>query len=158
MKRMSIRSLACAGLIAAMAIPQTTFAQTPSQETLCDPKSNPYDAMTAAPYSHSVLFEDEHVRVLESLLPPLASEPVHIHALPSVMMGDTGGAAGAKFVYTEYRMEDGKFVPVETREITPTPGYRTVWSGPEGPHSITNIGPAPMRITRIEIKPESCAR
>jgi hypothetical protein len=130
----------------------------PSRATLCDPKSNPYDAVTAAPYSHRVLFEDDHVRVLESLLPPLASEPIHIHALPSVMMGDTGGGAGAKYLYTEYKFEGGKFVEVEKREVTPTPGFRTVYSGPEGPHAITNLGSVPMRLTRTEIKPEACAK
>ena len=123
----------------------------------CKPSSHEYDAVTAAPFSHSVVFEDDHVRVLEVVVPPLASEPIHIHALPSVMMGDTGGAAGAKFIYTTYTMEDGKFVEVEKREITPTPGYRTVWSGPEGPHSITNTGGVGVRFTRVEIKPESCA-
>jgi hypothetical protein len=133
-------------------------AQAPRQETLCNPKSNPYDAVTAAPYSHSVLFEDDHVRVLEILLPPLAAEPIHIHALPSVIMGDTGGAAGAKFIYAEYKFEGGKFVEVSKNEVTPTPGYRTVYTGPEGPHSITNIGPAAVRYMRIEIKPESCAK
>jgi hypothetical protein len=133
-------------------------AQAPNQETLCDPKSNPYDAVTAAPYSHSVMFEDDHVRVLEILLPPLAAEPIHIHALPSVIMGDTGGAAGARFLYTEYKVENGKFVEVSKNEITPTPGYRTVYSAPEGPHSIANIGSVPVRFTRIEIKPESCAK
>ena len=130
----------------------------PAEEMFCKPSSHDYDAVKAAPFSHSVVFEDDHVRVLEVIVPPLASEPIHIHALPSVMMGDTGGGAGAKFIYTTYRMEDGKFVEVEKQEITPTPGYRTVWSGPEGPHSITNIGTAPMRLTRVEIKPESCAR
>ena len=130
----------------------------PSRATLCDPKSNRYDAVTAAPYSHTVLFEDDHVRVLEILLPPLASEPIHIHALPSVMMGDTGGGAGAKYLYTEYKFEGGKFVEVEKREVTPTPGFRTVYSGPEGPHAITNLGAVPMRITRTEIKPEACAK
>jgi hypothetical protein len=148
-----------AAILIVAATPAGALAQVgPQAQTLCDPKSNPYDAVTAAPYSHSVLFEDKHVRVLEVLVPPLASEPIHIHALPSVMMGDTGGGAGARFIYTEYRMEDGAFVEVEKREIVPTPGYRTVWSAPEGPHSITNVGTAPMRLTRVEIKPESCAR
>jgi hypothetical protein len=140
--------LACAG----------ASAQAANQETLCNPKSNPYDAVTAAPYSHSVMFEDDHVRVLEILLPPLAVEPIHIHALPSVIMGDTGGAAGARFLYTEYEFEGGKFVEKAKNEIVPTPGYRTVYSTPEGPHSITNIGSAPVRFTRIEIKPERCAK
>jgi hypothetical protein len=130
----------------------------PSVDTLCDPKSNPYDAVTAAPDQHNVLFEDEHVRVLEILLPPLSIEPIHIHALPSVIMGETGGTGGAKFLYTQYRFANGRFVKTEENEVSPTPGYRTVWTGPEGPHAISNIGPVAVRFTRIEIKPEACAR
>lgn len=133
-------------------------AQHASDETLCNPASNPYDAVTAAPHSHRVVFEDAHVRVLEIVLPPLAVEPVHIHALPSVIQGDAGGAGGAKFVYTEYRFEDGKFVETSASEITPAPGTRTVYSGPEGPHAIANVGPVPVRFQRIEIKPERCAK
>lgn len=154
-----MRILAAAGLaVIAAGSAGAQSRHLPAEPTFCKPESNEYDAVTAAPFSHSVVFEDDHVRVLEVVVPPLASEPIHIHALPSVMMGDTGGGAGAKFIYTTYRMENGKVVEVEKQEITPTPGYRTVWSGPEGPHSITNIGTAPMRLTRIEIKPESCAR
>lgn len=125
---------------------------------LCDPVSYPYDAVHAAPDSHRVMFEDSHVRVLEIVLPPLAAEPVHIHALPSVIYGETGGEGGARFLYTTYRMENGRFVPEKSEEISPTAGTRAVWTGPEGPHAIVNIGAVPVRFTRIEIKPESCAR
>jgi hypothetical protein len=130
----------------------------PPEPMFCDPASYEYDAVTAAPYSHRVMYEDEHVRVLEIRLPPGASEPVHIHALPSVIFGETGGDGGAKFLYTEYRMVDGKFVEVASNEASPSAGTRAVWTGPEGPHSITNIGPVGVRFTRVEIKPESCAR
>ncbi len=146
------------GLVAGATGVSLAGAQVASEATLCKPESNPYDAVTAAPYSHHVMFEDEHVRVLEILLPPLAAEPVHIHALPSVIMGETGGSGGARFLYTEYRMEDGKFVEVSKNDIQPSAGYRTVWSAPEGPHAITNIGPVGVRFTRIEIKPERCAK
>jgi hypothetical protein len=125
---------------------------------LCNPSSYPYDAVAAAPGQHRVLFEDEHVRVLEIVLPPLAAEPVHIHALPSVIYGETGGQGGARFLYTTYRFEDGRFVPVESQEISPSAGRRAVWSPPEGPHAIANIGTVPVVFTRIEIKPEACAR
>jgi len=125
---------------------------------LCDPSSYIYDAVHAAPASHRVMFEDAHVRVLEIVLPSLAAEPVHIHALPSVIYGETGGEGGARFLYTTYRMENGRFVPVTSDEIAPTSGTRAVWTAPEGPHSITNIGPVPVRFTRIEIKPEICAK
>ncbi len=129
----------------------------PPDPTFCVPDSHPHDAVAAAPYSHRVLFEDEHVRVLDIRLPPGASEPVHIHALPSVIFGETGGAGGAKFLYTEYRMVNGAFVKVAQNEIEPTAGSRSVWTGPEGPHAITNIGPVGVQFTRVEIKPESCA-
>jgi hypothetical protein len=130
----------------------------PPEPMFCDPESHPNDAVAAAPYSHRVMFEDEHVRVLEIRLPPGATEPIHVHALPSVIFGETGGAGGAKFLYTEYRMEDGKFVELSSQEISPTAGYRAVWSPPEGPHAISNIGGVPVKFTRVEMKPESCAR
>lgn len=149
----SIAALIFAGLVAGGA-----SAQGANPETLCNPESNPYDAVAAAPYSHRVQFEDEHVRVLEIVLPPGAVEPVHIHALPSVIMGETGGKGGAKFLYTEYRFSNGRFIETSSDEVNPTPGYRAVWSGPEGPHSITNAGPVEVRFTRVEIKPEACAR
>lgn len=128
------------------------------QPIYCNPASHPHDAVTAAPAQHEVLFEDAHVRVLEIVLPPLAVEPIHIHALPSVIMGDTGGAAGARFTYIEYRVAGDGFVEVSRQDITPTPGYRTVWTPPEGPHAIANVGPVPVKFTRVEIKPESCSR
>jgi hypothetical protein len=156
-----MRTLAVIGaaLLAASASgPSATGQVTPTNDTLCHPSSNPYDAVTAAPYSHRVLLEDSHVRVLEILLPPLASEPIHIHALPSVITGDTGGGEGAKFIYTSYKMVNGKFEVLETETVTPDPGYRTVYSAPEGPHSIANIGTAAVRYLRMEIKPESCSK
>ncbi len=130
----------------------------PPEPMFCDPESHPNDAVAAAPYSHRVMFEDEHVRVLEIRLPPGATEPIHVHALPSVIFGETGGEGGAKFIYTEYRMQGGKFVEVSSQEITPTAGYRAVWSPPEGPHAISNVGGVPVKFTRVEMKPESCAR
>jgi hypothetical protein len=132
--------------------------QLPDGEVFCRPESHPHDAVTAAPYSHRVMFEDEHVRVLEIRLPPGASEPVHVHALPSVIFGETGGSGGAKFLYTEYRWMNGDFIKVRENEIEAAAGSRAVWTGPEGPHAITNIGPVGVKFTRIELKPEACAR
>jgi hypothetical protein len=151
--------VAMVGLVLATA---PAFGQGLSAELLCDPASSPYDAVAAAPFSHRVQFEDEHVRVLEIVLPPGAIEPVHVHALPSVIMGETGGppsgkGSGAKFLYKEYRFSNEKFLETSSNEVTPSPGYRAVWTAPEGPHSITNVGPVEVRFTRVEIKPEICA-
>jgi len=153
-----MRMLAVLVFAAAGAASASAQQHLPPDPMFCNPGSYEYDAVAAAPYQHRVLFEDAHVRVLEINLPPLAAEPIHVHALPSVIMGETGGAGGAKFRYTEYRMEDGEFVEVAHNDVEPTAGYRSVWSGPEGPHAITNIGPVGVKFTRVEIKPESCAR
>lgn len=152
------RGLAVLAMMAAAGAPAGAQRPLLADPNFCDPASHPHDAVTAAPYSHRVMFEDEHVRVLEIRLPPGASEPVHIHALPSVIHGETGGGGGAKFLYTEYRWMNGEFIKVRENEVEASAGTRAVWSGPEGPHSITNIGPVGVKFTRVEIKPESCAR
>jgi hypothetical protein len=153
MKRIGI-----VALLAVLSASASAQKGLPPEPMFCEPGSYPHDAVAAAPFSHRVLFEDEHVRVLEINLPALATEPIHIHALPSVIMGETGGGGGAKFRYTEYRMENGKFVETTHNDIEPSGGFRTVWSGPEGPHAITNTGQVGVKFTRIEIKPESCAK
>jgi hypothetical protein len=154
--RTCLTVLTCAVLLGA----SPTLAQThlPADPVFCDPASNPLDAVRAAPDFHHVLFEDQHVRVLEIIIPAASVEPVHIHALPSVITGETGGGGGAKFVYIQFEMKNGKFAEVSRDEVSPTPGYRTVWSGPEGPHAIANIGPVSVSFLRIEMKPENCAR
>jgi hypothetical protein len=151
--------IALVGVALALSV-SPAFAQKhlPADPVFCDPASNPLDAVRAAPDFHHVLFEDEHVRVLEIIIPAASVEPVHIHALPSVITGETGGGGGAKFLYIQFEMKDGKFAEVSRNEVSPTPGYRTVWSGPEGPHAIANIGPVSVSFMRIEMKPENCAR
>jgi hypothetical protein len=43
------------------------------------------DGVKAAPETHKVIFENEHVRVLEVIIPPHSEEPVHTHCLPSTL-------------------------------------------------------------------------
>lgn len=52
-----------------------------------------YDAVTAAPGSHRVLFENALVRVLEVTMPPPGkTEPMHHHHWPGFFLDwDTGG-------------------------------------------------------------------
>ena len=125
-----------------------------SAEFMCDPSTHPNDAVAAAPLQHKVMFEDAHVRVLQVDLAPFQQEPIHIHALPSVIMGERDPRS--KFAYVTYRFSNGRFVEESRQEITPSEGYMTTWTGPEGPHAIANLSPIPVRITRVEIKPEAC--
>ena len=105
-----MRMLGVAILMLGLAAPALAQQPLPPEPMFCNPASYPYDAVAAAPYSHRVLFEDEHVRILEINLPALATEPIHIHALPRVIMGETGGDCGGKVRYTQNRRGDGKSI------------------------------------------------
>lgn len=56
-----------------------------SDPSTWDPK---FDAATAAPDHHKVLFENDKLRVLEVTLKPQDEEPLHHHRWPSVFVLD----------------------------------------------------------------------
>src|SRR5574338_1688506 len=89
------------------------------------------DAMIAAPGHHDLLLENEVVRVLDSLLKPGESTPVHTHRWPSAQY-----IIGLRdFVR---RDSDGN-VLLDTRETGSLPAAGTAfWSTPLQPHSVTN--------------------
>jgi hypothetical protein len=49
---------------------------------------DPMDAVIAAPKNHKVLFEDDHVRLLEVTVQPGETENMHVHRNPSVLVYD----------------------------------------------------------------------
>lgn len=103
------------------------------------------DAMTAAPDHHALLLENDKVRVLDSLLRPGESTPVHTHRWPSVQY-----IIGlSDFV----RRHGNGSVLLDTREVgeLPTPGS-AFWSHPLEPHSVTNVGDSDIRVISVEIK------
>lgn len=46
------------------------------------------DAVAAAPANHKVVYENDHLRVLEVILAPGEEEPLHHHRWPSVFVLD----------------------------------------------------------------------
>ncbi len=138
----------------ALAAPAPALAEE-EQAPLCDPARDPLDAVAAAPEMHEVVREDDAVRVLRERLEPGETSGVHIHALPSVIEGEAGGA-GAQFVYIAYAEVDGALVETSREVVTPAPGRRAVATGPEGPHAIANVGSVPLALLRTEMKPEAC--
>lgn len=107
-----------------------------------------FDAVTAAPGSHRVLFEDDKVRVLRVEVAPGATEPVHDHHWPSIMIFEQP----QPITYIEYRLTGGR--PVETRRID-APALKpmqTVRGEAEGLHAVRNRGTAPFVAVRVEFK------
>ena len=103
------------------------------------------DAVIAAPANHTVLMENDRVRVLEVTMAPREVENHHHHRWPSVL----------------YVMEAGDFIDrdadgqviVDTREMGGLPPLPfTMWKDAEAPHSVENLSDVPIRLIRVELK------
>ena len=100
------------------------------------------DAVTAAPLSHKVLFENVDVRVLDVTIPPHTREPMHTHAWPSVM-----------YVYQPSTLSYS--TPGHPGKPTsPPPNWKAAprLMRPEGLHSVENLGDTPFHAIRVELK------
>jgi quercetin dioxygenase-like cupin family protein len=103
------------------------------------------DALIAAPKHHTLLFENDRVRILDTRVVPGETVPVHTHRWPSVLHV----LAWGDFVR---RDGDGQ-VLVDTRKNAPIARPPTViWSEPLPPHSLENVGPSEFHVVSVEIK------
>jgi hypothetical protein len=117
-----------------------------------------YDAVTAAPNSHRVIFENELVRVLEVTMPPLGkTEPMHHHHWPSFFLDwDTGG----KSPHIRYHQPGNVVRDVPSVDSPVHPGHWSVhWMKPESMHAIETVesfsSAADPPSVRVEIKIKS---
>jgi hypothetical protein len=114
-----------------------------------------YDAVTAAPASHKVIFENALVRVLEVTMPPPGgTEPMHHHHWPSFFLDwDTGGKSPhIRYHRPENIVRDSPSVDSPTH-----PGRWAVhWMKPEPMHAIETVdkydSPSDPPSIRVEIK------
>jgi beta-alanine degradation protein BauB len=101
--------------------------------------------MIAAPGFHTVLFEDDRVRVLDGRVPPGATVPVHTHRWGGVLYI----LASSDFVR---RDPDGN-VLADTRVSKTSPISGTaIWGAPLTPHSLENVGSEVFRTLTVEMK------
>ena len=79
-----------------------------------------YDAVTAAPGSHRVIFENALVRVLEVTMPPPGkTEPMHHHHWPGFFLDwDTGG----KSPHIRYHQPGNIVRDVQSTDTPASPG------------------------------------
>jgi quercetin dioxygenase-like cupin family protein len=114
-----------------------------SQET-CPWPTN-LDAVKAAPETHKVIFENEHVRVLEVTIAAHSKEPIHTHCWPSTLyiqqIGDIiDGDANGKILFDSRQLKVKQNAPF------------VLWTPPEGPHSVETLDDLPMKLIQIENK------
>jgi hypothetical protein len=103
------------------------------------------DALKAAPGNHSLLFENERVRVVQTRILPGCATPVHTHHWPSVMY---------VLAWSDLlRSDDLGNVLMDTRQSAEIPALNLpVWLEPLPPHSVKNVGDAEFRAVQVEIK------
>jgi hypothetical protein len=106
------------------------------------------DALVAAPAHHTLLFENERVRVLDTRIAPGETTPVHTHRWPSVLTLVSWSA----FI----RRDAHGAVLVDTRALPPpSPLPATLWSAPLPPHSLENVGRDVIHVISTELKPSA---
>jgi len=103
------------------------------------------DAVVAAPVHHSVLFEDEGVRVLRTTIPAGDVVPLHTHRW--------GGVAYVESCSHFLRRDEYGKVLFDSRQAGELPGTPCVQRMPPlPPHTVENLGPTEISILIVEIK------
>ena len=107
--------------------------------------SDELDALVAAPAHHTLLLENERVRVLETRIPGGETTAVHTHRWPNV-----------QYVVSspDFIRRDGEgAVLLDTRITQSRPAPPVIlWSEPLPPHSIENVGEADLHVIMVELK------
>src|SRR4051794_13843515 len=98
------------------------------------------DALVAAAAHHSLVLENEHVRVLDTHIGPGETTPVHTHRWPAVLYVVSGG---------DFVRRDADGNVLATGPLTPGDA---VWSAAFPPHSLENAGRTEIRTINVELK------
>lgn len=108
------------------------------------------DALVAAPQHHRLVLENDSVRVLDTRIEPGARTPVHTHLWPAVHHV----VSWSPFV----RRDAAGNVMLDSRTagVTLAPGT-AFWGEALGPHSLENVGDAPIHVLSVEIKGPSAS-
>lgn len=142
MKTMAFLSIVVTILVA---VPAAKAQDVTNRSKQACPWPDDLDAVKAAPENHKVIFENEHVRVLEVIIAPHSKEPIHVHCWPGTLYIQQAGDAID-------RDADGK-VLFDSRQLKVKPKAPFVeWTPPEGPHSVENLDDLPLKLIRIENK------
>ena len=96
------------------------------------------DELVASPENYRLLFENEHVQVLEYTLEPGKKDQWHTHPAKSSYVV----SGGLLKVYK------GDGTTEEAKEIAGT----ATWDGPVGKHQVENIGTSTVKIILTEAK------
>lgn len=114
-------------------------------EAAREPWSDALDALAAAPEHHTLLFENDGVRVLDTVIRAGDRTPVHTHSWPAVMVV----LEWSPFV----RYDAQGAVMLDSREVPALAVPPSVLpSDPLPPHALENVGKGDIHIVSVELK------
>ena len=108
------------------------------------PWPEPLDALVAAPEFHTLIFENEHVRVIRTHIPPGSKVPAHTHRWLCVL-------TIRSWSDMIRRDEEGKTLR-DTRQFPPPQLNQPLWQEALPPHSVENVGGGAIDTIQVEIK------
>jgi hypothetical protein len=107
--------------------------------------SDDLDALVAAPDNHTLLYENDRVRVLDTCVRPGEQTPVHTHRWPAALYF----LSWSHFV----RRDDQGATVLDSRTVAALQNPPSaLWSAPLPPHFLENVGDAELRVISFEIK------
>jgi hypothetical protein len=101
------------------------------------------DALIAAPRHHTLLLENDRVRVLDTHIAPGDTVPLHTHRWPSVLHI----LSWSDFLRRDQRRQ----LFLDTRMLA-SPPPPIIWSPALPPHTLENVGEREIRVMTIELK------
>ena len=122
------------------------FAMTQNATTDLNPWPWPdsLDALVAAAAHHTLLLENEHVRVLNVRIGPGELVPVHTHRWPSVVYVLSA---------SDFIRRDGEAKVLFDSRTVPSPDPpAAMWIAPLPPHSVENVGQDEILLFTVELK------
>ena len=112
-----------------------------------DDLPNNLDGPIAAPDHHRVVFENDRVRIVETVIRAGDTTPLHTHLAPHLLIF----SSGSHFV----RRDETAALMFDTR--TAAPGFvipRHSWSDGVSAHTLENVGADDIVATAVELKPQ----
>lgn len=108
-----------------------------------EPWPSHLDALVAAPDHHRLLFENEHVRIIETRVAPGDVTPLHTHRWP---------AAQHVICLSDFVRRDANGeVLLDSRRLD-APRSEFGWTPPLPPHTFENVSGEEARVISVEIK------
>lgn len=103
------------------------------------------DALEAAPQFHTLLLENEHVRVLDTRIPPGATTPLHTHRYPAAHYI----RSWSHFI----RRNEAGEVLLDTRQTDFSQNEpQALWGAALPLHTVENVGEATLHVVSVEVK------